>query len=88
MAVRLQIDPIACDAFGYCAELAPELITLDEWGYPLVEGHPVPIELAEDARAAVRSCPRKAIRFVHVEPPSRGRVLISGSRRRPTRSPR
>ncbi len=88
MAVRLRIDPIACDAFGYCAELAPELITLDEWGYPLVEGHPVPIELVEAARVAVRSCPRKAIQFVHVQPPSRGRVAISGARRRPTRSPR
>jgi ferredoxin len=64
MAIRLQIDPIACDAFGYCAELAPELITLDEWGYPRVETGPVPIELAQAARAAVRACPRKAIRLV------------------------
>ena len=50
MALRLQIDPIACDAFGYCAELVPELVTLDEWGYPKVDGGPVPIELAEATR--------------------------------------
>jgi ferredoxin len=73
VAVRLQIDPIACDAFGYCAELAPELFTLDEWGYPLVEGHPVPVELEDAARAAVRSCPRKAIRFVKRHPTAQPR---------------
>jgi len=83
MAVRLQIDPIACDAFGYCAELVPELITLDEWGYPRVEGGPVPIELAETARAAIRSCPRKAIRFVRVSTPSRRPVATSMAKPHP-----
>ena len=35
---RIVIDPVACDAYGYCAELLPEAITLDEWGYPIVDG--------------------------------------------------
>jgi ferredoxin len=83
MAVRLQIDPIACDAFGYCAELAPELISLDEWGYPRAEAGLVPVELAEAARAAIRSCPRRAIRFVKAQAPSRGPVIISSSRQHP-----
>jgi ferredoxin len=83
MAVRLQIDPIACDAFGYCAELAPELITLDEWGYPRAEGGPVPIELVDTARAAIQSCPRRAIRFVKVRTPSRDRVAIASARQHP-----
>ena len=33
---RLTVDLIACDGRGLCAELLPELITLDDWGYPLL----------------------------------------------------
>ena len=40
--LRILIDPVACDAYGYCAELLPEAITLDEWGYPIVDGKPLP----------------------------------------------
>ena len=60
-AVRILIDPVACDAYGYCAELLPEAITLDEWGYPVVDGKPLPPELAAAARRAARDCPRRAI---------------------------
>ena len=38
VALSLRVDPVACDAFGYCAELLPERVTLDEWGYPVVDG--------------------------------------------------
>jgi len=38
---RLRVDPVACDAFGHCAELAPELIALDEWGYPVIDERPI-----------------------------------------------
>ena len=60
-AVRILIDPVACDAYGYCAELLPEAITLDEWGYPVIDGKPLPPELAAAARRAARDCPRRAI---------------------------
>ena len=59
--VRIQIDPIACEAYGYCAELLPELVTLDEWGYPMVEGGPVPDELVRLAERAAKDCPRRAL---------------------------
>ena len=59
--VRLRIDPVACDAYGYCAELLPEAIGLDEWGYPIVDDGSVPPELLEAARRAARDCPRRAI---------------------------
>jgi ferredoxin len=55
------IDPTACDAFGYCAELLPEAITLDEWGYPIVARQPQPGDLLRLAERAVRDCPRQAI---------------------------
>ena len=34
----LKVDPIACDGFGLCAELFPERVGLDLWGYPIVDG--------------------------------------------------
>jgi len=60
-AGRLRVDPIACDAFGYCAELLPELVGLDEWGYPVIADGAVPARLADLARQAVRECPRRAL---------------------------
>jgi ferredoxin len=60
---RLRVDWPACRAEGLCHELLPELITLDELGYPLVTG-PVTAGLRNDAKAAVRACPRLALRVV------------------------
>jgi ferredoxin len=61
MTIRIAIDPALCDGFGYCAELLPEAIELDEWGYPMVDGRPLPQELVTQARRAARDCPRRAI---------------------------
>jgi ferredoxin len=59
--LRITIDPVACDAYGFCAELLPEAIVLDEWGYPMVDGRPLPPELVAQARRAERDCPKRAI---------------------------
>ena len=59
--VRIRVDPVACDAFGFCAELLPERITLDEWGYPIVDGRPVGPGLVELATRAAAECPRRAL---------------------------
>jgi len=61
VAIRVRVDPIACDAYSYCAELLPERVTLDEWGYPIVDGTPVPAELVELATRAATDCPRRAV---------------------------
>ena len=61
MTIRISIDPVACDGYAYCAELLPEAIDLDEWGYPMVDGRPLPAELVDRARRAARDCPRRAI---------------------------
>jgi len=50
-----------CKAHGLCAELVPELISLDEWGYPLLDPRPVPRELMTYARRAVADCPTLAL---------------------------
>jgi len=59
--VRLQVDPVACDGIGLCAHLAPDLVTLDRWGYPVVATSAVPESAAGAARRAVRACPRRAL---------------------------
>ena len=59
--LRLLVDPVACDAYGYCAELLPEAIALDEWGYPILDGTPLPDDLVAAAKRAARDCPRRAI---------------------------
>jgi ferredoxin len=66
-AVVLAVDWPACEARGLCAELLPEQISLDEWGYPVVHGA-VPAALREHAVAAVRACPHRALRVVAPTP--------------------
>jgi len=61
---RLIVNPIACDAHGICAELLPELIQLDDWGYPMTSPQPIPVELEAHARRAVAACPTLALRIV------------------------
>ena len=68
MTLRLSIDPIACTGHGLCAELLPELIELDEWGYPMIPSS-IPPGLASHARRAVRACPTLALRLTRSRAP-------------------
>jgi ferredoxin len=61
--LKLVVDPIACDGHGLCAELFPERVTLDEWGFPLINGTPIPKQLESHARRAVGDCPKLALRL-------------------------
>jgi len=61
---KLLVNPIECAGRGTCAELLPELITLDEWGYPVVDPGPLPPGLERDARKAVSACPTLALRLL------------------------
>jgi ferredoxin len=61
MSYRLRINPIACTAHGLCAELLPELIELDPWGYPILLSEAVPDGLVEHAKRATATCPTLAL---------------------------
>jgi ferredoxin len=61
MSWHLRVDPIACTAHGLCAELLPESVALDEWGYPITT--PVRPDLLPLARRAVADCPTLALRL-------------------------
>jgi ferredoxin len=60
---EILVDRIRCDGHGLCAELLPERISLDDWGFPVVKRGPVPDDLAEVARHAVDICPVLALRL-------------------------
>ena len=58
---RLRVDWVRCDGYGLCGDLAPELVDLDEWRYPILR--PVRLEgrLLHDAQRIVDCCPMKAL---------------------------
>ncbi len=58
--MKLRIDMTACEGRGLCGEVLPELISLDDWGFPIITSQ-VPAGLEVDARKAVRLCPRLAL---------------------------
>jgi len=63
MSFRIRVDPIVCDGRGVCAELLPERIELDDWGYPIIDATPVSGVVLEHARRAVGACPVLALRL-------------------------
>ncbi len=81
---ELVVDRIACDGFGMCAELLPELIELDDWGYPIVAAGGVPGKLLDHAKRAAAVCPVLALRLARVPvaaaPPERGAAGWHGNR--------
>lgn len=61
--MRVRVNPIDCVAHGICAEVFPEWVQLDEWGYPIIDGEPVPAHLQAHAKRAAKQCPTLAIKL-------------------------
>jgi ferredoxin len=66
---RLRVDPIACDGTGVCAELFPERVRLDDWGYPIVDPTAIDDQLLAHAVRAVQNCPKLALTLDSLEAP-------------------
>ena len=64
MNEKLILNPIECEGRGACAELLPGLITLDEWGYPIIDPSPLRPGTQHHAREAVSACPTLALRLL------------------------
>jgi ferredoxin len=64
----LVLNPILCDGRGLCHDAAPDLIELDEWGFPLLPGGglraPLTRTQRKAAEAATHACPVLAL---HIE---------------------
>ena len=61
MSHRLRVNPIACEAHGLCAELLPELIRLDDWGYPILDESRGAAGAAGAGPTAADACPTLAL---------------------------
>lgn len=61
MSHQLRVNPITCTGHGVCAELLPEIIELDPWGYPMLRSATVPPSLVPHAQRAADSCPTLAL---------------------------
>jgi len=59
--IRLSVDWTRCSGHGLCARIVPELIQLDEHGYPEFLDVAVPFWLRRDATQAVGMCPALAL---------------------------
>jgi ferredoxin len=68
---QIAVNRIRCDGRGLCAELLPELIRLDDWGYPIVAPGPVPAHLSAHAQKAVAGCPMFALAVRPTAPKAR-----------------
>jgi len=64
----LVLNPILCDGRGLCHDAAPDLIELDEWGYPVLPGGGLRAVLTradrKAAEDATHACPVLAL---HIE---------------------
>jgi ferredoxin len=65
VSLRLRLDPIACTGHGLCADLLPERIELDEWGFPIILGDVTRSQITH-ARRAVRACPTLALALARI----------------------
>ena len=60
---ELAVDWSACKGHGLCAELLPDHITLDDWGYPILPASPIPAAAVKRAKRAVADCPALALKL-------------------------
>ena len=63
-SIELIVDPTVCDGHGVCAEILPERIDRDPWGFPIIEQGKIAPAHFDHAVRAVRACPRQALHLV------------------------
>ena len=70
MTDRLHLDYASCSGHGLCADLLPEMVEIDEWGFPILSADTVDPHLLPLARRAVRACPTLALRLLKTSHPT------------------
>ena len=56
------VDWTRCDGHGLCARILHEKISLDEWGFPIIDHPEVAPHLVRAARQVAMVCPVLALR--------------------------
>jgi ferredoxin len=59
--VKVTVDDDRCRGHGVCCTLCPEVFTLTDDGYTVVQAPEVPAKFEEAVSAASGSCPERAI---------------------------
>ena len=59
--MRVRLDPVACDGVGICAHLAPGVVRLDPWGFPILPAGELTRRETRQARRAASGCPHRAL---------------------------
>ncbi|MTD15181.1 hypothetical protein GIS00_14655 [Nakamurella sp. YIM 132087] len=60
--MRIKLDRTVCDGFGTCVVHAPDVFSLDDWGYPsLAAGNDIAAADEAGVRRALLDCPAHAI---------------------------
>jgi ferredoxin len=80
VASTLRLNPIRCGGYGTCAAVLPERISLDEWGYPMIDSGPIEEHLVDQARRAVDACPVLALSLRRNDAPPATRAPEPASR--------
>ena len=72
--LELLVNPVTCDGIGMCTQLAPDVVTTDSWGFPVVLRGALSDDEIRQAERAVAGCPKRALLLVPSKAPaSRGR---------------
>lgn len=61
--ISMRVNPVRCEGVGICAHLAPDVITLDKWGFPVLPADGLADDQIAQARRAVAGCPRTALQL-------------------------
>ncbi len=59
--MNVTVDDDTCKGHGICLTICPEVFTMNDDGYTIVENPAVPAEFEDAVRRAVTSCPERAI---------------------------
>jgi ferredoxin len=59
----VEVDPAKCCGYGMCAELCPDVFSLDENGFVVANRAEVPEEFLPAAEEAVYSCPEGVLKL-------------------------
>lgn len=60
MTSKIVVDRVLCSGHGICAQVLPDTVALDEWGYPILSGAEVD---RAAAKQAVKLCPARALQL-------------------------
>ncbi len=60
---HLEINPLLCNGHGICVLMAPDILALDPWGFPVQLCDRLVSRDLQAANRAIKACPQAALRL-------------------------